>query len=184
MSPRQVSTVFDVGPGADDAVFRSADQWPELPFEAATGRLLDLIPLPEEGQAIAIVAHVVATGPRIRAVPGDEHIRRDPDPTRPPAASAGLTIDSPSRRVWSDGVEVSLTFQEYELLEYLATHPRKVFSRIQLMNALWSGATMATLRTVDVHVHRLRRKLGRHGGDLVTVRRVGYCYRPAVGLSA
>lgn len=187
MSPRQVSAAFDVGPGAD-AVSRSADRWPEMPIEAAAGKLLELIPLPGEGRAIAIVAHVVVIGPRIRAVPGDERVRRDPDTgpdaTRSPGTSAGLAIDPPSRRVWSDGVEVPLTFQEYELLEYLTTHPGKVFSRIQLMNALWGGATMAALRTVDVHVHRLRRKLGRHGGDLVTIRRVGYCYRPAADRSA
>jgi DNA-binding response OmpR family regulator len=79
-----------------------------------------------------------------------------------------------------DGREVSLTFQEFELLAHLTAHPWTAFSRAQLMRALWPTADAAT-RTVDIHVHRLRRKLGRVGSELATVRRVGYVYRPDVG---
>lgn len=89
-----------------------------------------------------------------------------------------LRIDRDGRRVWADGHEVALTFQEYELLEFLTASPGKVFTRVHLMNTVWSGPGYTTLRTVDVHIHRLRRKLGRHGACLVTVRRFGYGYRP------
>jgi len=76
-----------------------------------------------------------------------------------------------------DDREVGLTYQEFELLVHFTTHPWKVFSRAQLMQELWPTVD-ATTRTVDVHVHRLRRKLGRVGDQLATVRRVGYVYRP------
>lgn len=77
-----------------------------------------------------------------------------------------------------DGGEVPLTFQEFELLVFLTASPGEVFSRVHLMNAVWPERARATPRTVDVHVHRLRRKLGRHGGHLVTVRRFGYGFLP------
>lgn len=100
------------------------------------------------------------------------------DPARqgdaPPQA---LRIDQPSRRVWVEGREIGLTYQEFELLVHFTTHPWQVFSRAELMQALWPAVDAAT-RTVDVHVHRLRRKLGSAGSQLSTVRRVGYTYRP------
>jgi DNA-binding response OmpR family regulator len=80
--------------------------------------------------------------------------------------------------VWVDGGEVPLTFQEFELLEFLTSRPGEVFSRVRLMNAVWPERARATPRTVDVHVHRLRRKLGRHGGRLVTARGFGYGFLP------
>src|SRR5438128_2291412 len=94
------------------------------------------------------------------------------------AGADGLRIDRDGRRVWVDSGEVPLTFQEYELLDFLTASPGKVFSRVHLMNALWSGPDYASRRTVDVHIHRLRRKLGAYGRCLVTVRRFGYGYRP------
>ncbi|WP_433468939.1 winged helix-turn-helix domain-containing protein [Spirillospora sp. CA-128828] len=73
---------------------------------------------------------------------------------------------------------MTLTFREFELLDYLTARPGKVFSRGHLMNAVWGHpAEEAGVRTVDVHIHRLRRKLGRHQKRLVTVRQVGYVYR-------
>jgi hypothetical protein len=96
-------------------------------------------------------------------------------PTGPP--SDGLRVDRPSRRVLVDDREVQLTFQEFELLAHFAAHPWTVFTRAELMRALWP-ATDPTTRTVDIHVHRLRRKLGRLSTQLTTVRRVGYVYRP------
>jgi hypothetical protein len=96
-------------------------------------------------------------------------------PTGPP--SDGLRVDRPSRRVLVDDREVQLTFQEFELLAHFAAHPWTVFTRAELMRALWP-ATDPTTRTVDIHVHRLRRKLGRLSTQLTTVRRVGNVYRP------
>jgi DNA-binding response OmpR family regulator len=79
-----------------------------------------------------------------------------------------------------DGAEVALTFQEFELLAFLIAHPDTVFSRADLAREVWRREFGADSRTVDVHVSRLRRKLGRsYGQCLVTEYRVGYQFRPA-----
>ncbi len=92
--------------------------------------------------------------------------------------SEGVFADRDSRRAWADGREMELTYQEFELLDHLISNPWTVFTRTDLMTDLWPAGD-ATPRTVDVHIHRLRRKLGVQGEQLATVRRVGYVYRPA-----
>jgi DNA-binding response OmpR family regulator len=88
-------------------------------------------------------------------------------------------LDHDQRRVWADGAEVPLTFQEFELLAFLAAHPATVFSRADLVREVWQRDFVADSRTVDVHVSRLRHKLGpAHGRCLVTEYRVGYQFRP------
>ena len=92
---------------------------------------------------------------------------------------AGLVIDRGQRRVLLDGREIELVFQEFELLDFLTGHPYRVFTRRQIIAGAWVGHRQATGRTVDVHIHRLRRKLGPgYARYLVTVRRVGYTFRP------
>ena len=79
-----------------------------------------------------------------------------------------------------------LTFQEFELLAFLAAHPATVFTRAELVEQVWHRTlgqdgrpVPQDSRTVDVHVSRVRRKLGpRYGQCLVTEYRVGYRYRP------
>ena len=94
----------------------------------------------------------------------------------------GLLLDHEQRRVLVDGAEVTLTFQEFELLAFLAAHPATVFSRADLVRKVWQRDFTADSRTVDVHVSRLRRKLGpAYGRCLVTEYRVGYQFRPADG---
>jgi DNA-binding response OmpR family regulator len=69
----------------------------------------------------------------------------------------------------------SLTFMEYELLKFLATHPGKVFTRETLLSRVWGYEYYGGARTVDVHVRRLRAKLGEEHANLIsTVRSVGY----------
>ena len=81
-----------------------------------------------------------------------------------------------------DGAEVTLTFQEFELLAFLAAHPATVFSRADLVREVWQRDFAADSRTVDVHVSRLRHKLGpSYGRCLVTEYRVGYQFRPVTG---
>jgi DNA-binding response OmpR family regulator len=90
-----------------------------------------------------------------------------------------LLLDHDQRRVWVDGAEVPLTFQEFELLAFLSAHPASVFSRADLVHLVWQREFGADSRTVDVHVSRLRRKLGpAYGRCLVTEYRVGYQFRP------
>jgi DNA-binding response OmpR family regulator len=91
----------------------------------------------------------------------------------------GIVVDAAQRRVLVSGRDAGLVFKEYELLAFLAANPDEVFTRAHLLSSVWGEQYDGTTRTVDVHVHRLRRKLGpEHARGLVTVRRVGYLYRP------
>ena len=74
-----------------------------------------------------------------------------------------------------DGRTIDLTYMEYELLKFLASHPGKVFTREILLNRVWGYEYYGGARTVDVHVRRLRAKLGEEHTSLIqTVRSVGY----------
>ena len=98
-------------------------------------------------------------------------------PALPAAPGSGLDIDRHAHRASVDGRPVGLSYREFELLAFLAEHPGRVFSRRQLVNSVWNGADVGS-RTVDVHVRRLRMKLGRYAAGIVTVRNVGYRYEP------
>jgi DNA-binding winged helix-turn-helix (wHTH) protein len=77
-------------------------------------------------------------------------------------------------------VALDLTFKEFELLKFLAQHPRRVFTRSQLLQEVWGYDYYGGTRTVDVHVRRLRAKLGPENEALIgTVRNVGYKFVPA-----
>jgi len=87
----------------------------------------------------------------------------------------GLVIDEAAYSVWLDNEPLDLTFTEFELLRFLATHPGRVFSRKQLLAEVWGFDYYGGPRTVDVHVRRLRAKLGPEYESLIgTVRNVGY----------
>jgi DNA-binding response OmpR family regulator len=73
---------------------------------------------------------------------------------------------------------VELTHVEYELLRFLATHPRRVFSRELLLDRVWGYGFAGSTRTVDVHVRRVRAKLGPRAAMIQTVRSVGYRFEP------
>jgi DNA-binding response OmpR family regulator len=93
---------------------------------------------------------------------------------------AALRIHLATRVVLRDGVPVRLTRREYDLLVFLCEHPRRVFSRGQLLRQVWGYDLAGGERTVDVHVRRLRVKLGGRGPLIVTVRGVGYRFDDAV----
>ncbi|MFF5896311.1 winged helix-turn-helix domain-containing protein [Streptomyces argenteolus] len=102
---------------------------------------------------------------------------------RAPAAGAPATgpvqIDSTRRTASVDGVALDLTYLEFELLAHLVAHPHRVHTRDQLVTTVWGYGHVGDGRTVDVHVARLRRKLGaEHRRSIQTVRRVGYKYTP------
>jgi len=89
--------------------------------------------------------------------------------------SGAVEIDEASYTVKLDGRGLDLTFKEFELLKYLAQHPGRVFSRQQLLQEVWGYDYFGGTRTVDVHVRRLRAKLGPERESLIgTVRNVGY----------
>lgn len=86
-----------------------------------------------------------------------------------------LTIDSETYRVEASGRPVDLTFKEFELLRFLASRPGRVFTRPALLREVWGYDFYGGTRTVDVHVRRLRAKLGPEYEQLIeTVRSVGY----------
>ena len=87
----------------------------------------------------------------------------------------GLVIDTESFEVTVDGRKLALTFKEFELLRHLASHPGRVHTREALLNQLWGYEYFGGLRTVDVHVRRIRAKLGlKHEHLIQTVHGVGY----------
>ncbi|WP_394813442.1 winged helix-turn-helix domain-containing protein [Streptomyces johnsoniae] len=99
---------------------------------------------------------------------------------RPAPAEAGITVDPEERTAAVDGRPLALTYLEFELLAHLVGHPHRVYTREQLVATIWGYGPVGDQRTVDVHVARLRRKLGAaHRERIVTVRRVGYKYVPA-----
>ncbi|MDI2125968.1 winged helix-turn-helix domain-containing protein [Yinghuangia seranimata] len=99
-----------------------------------------------------------------------------PDPV---LGDGRLVVDPNDRTVSVAGRVVELAYLEFQLLHHLMRHPRMVFTRGQLMSAVWGYPEAGSGRTVDVHVARLRRKLGAEAREaIVTVRHVGYKYVP------
>jgi DNA-binding response OmpR family regulator len=96
------------------------------------------------------------------------------------AASIGeLNIDEDTYVVRLRGQPLDLTFREFELLKYLATNPGRVFTRDHLLQEVWGYDYYGGTRTVDVHIRRLRAKLGAEYEALIgTVRGVGYKLDP------
>ncbi|MFJ4836930.1 winged helix-turn-helix domain-containing protein [Streptomyces sp. NPDC088746] len=103
-----------------------------------------------------------------------------PEPAVADAPAGGpVRIDSSRRTAAVDGVTLDLTYLEFELLAHLVAHPHRVHTRDQLVTTVWGYGHVGDGRTVDVHVARLRRKLGaEHRRSIQTVRRVGYKYAP------
>lgn len=93
--------------------------------------------------------------------------------------SGDLAIDEATYTARLRGRVLDLTFKEFELLKYLAQHPGRVFTRAQLLQEVWGYDYFGGTRTVDVHVRRLRAKLGTEYESLIgTVRNVGYRFVP------
>ncbi|HWH43636.1 MAG TPA: response regulator transcription factor [Thermoleophilaceae bacterium] len=98
-----------------------------------------------------------------------------------PIAFDGLEIDPAARRVTVRGEEVQLTAREYDLLAFFARHPGQVFSRDQLMDAVWQYSFYSDTSTVTVHIRRLRSKIEEDASEprwLQTVWGVGYRFQP------
>ena len=92
--------------------------------------------------------------------------------------NSGLSIDETSYTAKISGRTLDLTFKEFELLRYLNENPNRVFTREQLLSEVWGYDYFGGTRTVDVHVRRLRAKLGEHESLIGTVRNVGYRLDP------
>jgi DNA-binding response OmpR family regulator len=87
----------------------------------------------------------------------------------------GLVLNLETYQAAVNGVPIDLTYMEYELLKFLAQHPGRVFTRETLLSRVWGYEYYGGARTVDVHIRRLRAKLGEEHANLIaTVRSVGY----------
>lgn len=88
--------------------------------------------------------------------------------------ASGVVIDENSYSAKVHGKPLDLTYKEFELLRFLAQHPGRVFTREQLLSEVWGYDYFGGTRTVDVHIRRLRAKLGDLESLIGTVRNVGY----------
>ncbi|MGW0086679.1 winged helix-turn-helix domain-containing protein [Streptomyces sp. NPDC003393] len=114
------------------------------------------------------------------AVPGPTEADADASPEAD--AEPLVRIDTVRRTAAVAGRHLDLTYLEFELLAHLVAHPHRVHTRDQLVTTVWGYGHVGDGRTVDVHVARLRRKLGaEHRKTIQTVRRVGYKYAPQTG---
>jgi len=92
--------------------------------------------------------------------------------------AAGIVIDEASYSAKVHNRPMDLTFKEFELLKFLVQHPGRVFTREQLLSEVWGYDYFGGTRTVDVHIRRLRAKLGDLESLIGTVRNVGYRFSP------
>ena len=110
----------------------------------------------------------------------------DSDPTSGEIRTGDVVIDESTYTARLKGRVLDLTFKEFELLKYLAQHPGRVFTRAQLLQEIWGYDYFGGTRTVDVHIRRLRSKLGPEFEAIIgTVRNVGYRFTlPTAGKEA
>ncbi|WP_061963363.1 response regulator transcription factor [Demequina aurantiaca] len=115
---------------------------------------------------------------RIRLLSGRAN-QADPLAKASEFSSGDLTVDVGGYTARLKGVPLDLTFKEFELIKYLMQHPGRVYTRDQLLQEVWGFDYYGGTRTVDVHVRRLRAKLGSEHEHLIgTVRNVGYRFDP------
>ncbi len=106
------------------------------------------------------------------------HLRREEMDSEPETVETGpFKLERTARRVFVDGRELDLTSTEFRLLEFFVTHPGRAYNREQLLEAVWGEQRYVTLRTVDVHIRRLRERIEQQPDNpryLTTVRGFGY----------
>ncbi|HSI26974.1 MAG TPA: response regulator transcription factor [Aeromicrobium sp.] len=112
---------------------------------------------------------------RLRLAIGRAAAAQETEGDRHLISASGLVVDDATYTAKLEGRSLDLTFKEFELLKFLAQHPGRVFTRQQLLQEVWGYDYFGGTRTVDVHVRRLRAKLGTDNETLIgTVRNVGY----------
>ncbi|MGI5370462.1 winged helix-turn-helix domain-containing protein [Streptomyces iakyrus] len=163
----EVVTVADLLPGAT-WLPAPPHTLPTLPGQPPMVGYLVLVPADQQPPfPVAVPDLPRAAGPEPAAEPGGEPLIR---------------VDAVQRTAQVAGRPLDLTYLEFELLAHLVAHPGRVHTRDQLVGTVWGYGHVGDGRTVDVHVARLRRKLGAEHRDTIrTVRRVGYKYVPPTG---
>ena len=191
ITPQEVSLLIDLPPVDCLLLDARRDLVASKSFTKlliATGVDVPIIVITTEGGLSAINADWGITdvildtaGPaeldaRVRIVIGKEAIAAlEKNPSLKEIRSGEITIDEDSYTAKIKGRTLDLTFKEFELLKYLAQHPGRVFTRAQLLQEIWGYDYFGGTRTVDVHIRRLRSKLGPEFEAIIgTVRNVGY----------
>jgi DNA-binding response OmpR family regulator len=191
ISPQEVSLLIDLPPVDCLLLDARRDLVASKSFTKlliATGVDVPIIVITTEGGLSAINADWGITdvildtaGPaeldaRVRIVIGKDAIAAlEKNPSLKEIRSGEVVIDEDSYTAKIKGRSLDLTFKEFELLKYLAQHPGRVFSRSQLLQEIWGYDYFGGTRTVDVHIRRLRSKLGPEFESIIdTVRNVGY----------
>ncbi|WP_030389036.1 winged helix-turn-helix domain-containing protein [Streptomyces sp. NRRL S-241] len=147
---------------------------PTLPGQPPMIGYLVLVPADQQ-PPVAFAPQAVAAA--VQAAPAARLAERSAAPAR--SGDGLVRIDPAQRTAEVDGRVLDLTYLEFELLAHLVQHPHRVHSRDQLVTTVWGYGHVGDGRTVDVHIARLRRKLGAsHRSAIQTVRRVGYKYAP------
>ena len=104
--------------------------------------------------------------------PGEESVPSDV------VSIDNMTINLATYQVYIDDAPVDLTLMEYSLLSFLATHPSRAYSRDTLLHRVWGFEYCGGTRTVDVHIRRVRSKVGPQiASHIITVRGVGYLFK-------
>ena len=191
ITPQEVSLLIDLPPVDCLLLDARRDLVASKSFTKlliATGVDVPIIVITTEGGLSAINADWGITdvildtaGPaeldaRVRIVIGkDAIVALEKNPSLKEIRSGEVVIDEDSYTAKIKGRSLDLTFKEFELLKYLAQHPGRVFSRSQLLQEIWGYDYFGGTRTVDVHIRRLRSKLGPEFESIIdTVRNVGY----------
>jgi len=112
---------------------------------------------------------------RVKAVTRRSEIVKSEEAAEPSIIISGIELDTVKKRLTVDGKREDLTPIEFQLLHMLLKNPGRIFDRDQILNFVWRDVNV-TERTVDVHVTRLRKKLGSYGKYLVTRKGYGYCF--------
>ena len=196
--PAEASVLVDV-PDVDVIL---VDARRDLPGSKSLARLLattglgcPIIVIATEGGLTAVSAEwgiddvmLDTSGPaevdaRIRIAVGKHHaVMAMSDPHSGEIRTGDVVIDESSYTARLKGNVLDLTFKEFELLKYLAQHPGRVFTRAQLLQEIWGYDYFGGTRTVDVHIRRLRSKLGPEFEAIIgTVRNVGYRFTMPTG---
>ncbi|WP_431796867.1 winged helix-turn-helix domain-containing protein [Microbacterium kunmingense] len=142
----------------------------ELAPDAETYATVALAPVGAGGRDVDVV-RLALQEPAAVARTKPEEPEEDDETAR------GVVVDISRKRVVIDGESAALTFKEFELLQYLVLREGRTIERAELVSSLWQGAEEQDApgeRTIDVHVRRLRAKLGRYEDIVRTVRGVGY----------
>ena len=161
----------------------------------ATGMSVPLVVVLTEGGLAGLTAEwgvdevlLDSAGPaeveaRLRLAAGRLEVEREPEDVQ--ISNGDVVIDEGTYSARVKGRLLDLTYKEFELLKYLVQHPGRVFTRAQLLQEVWGYDYYGGTRTVDVHVRRLRAKLGSEHEVLIgTVRNVGYRFVPAEDVTA